>query len=166
MSIISLDVLLESWDRQCQIVDNMSRLIDESNRKIRPAAESWPLDFHLAHIHEVRYGWLGQVSPEHQAKLGDVILQEGDRWQAIDSLDEIREQLRISGLAVREAVEQLVSNGVGPIGGYDHPIFFLQHMVWHEGWHVGMLMLGLRVAGQEPPDAWEEEKIWGLWRVE
>ncbi|MEZ5162818.1 MAG: hypothetical protein R2688_03510 [Fimbriimonadaceae bacterium] len=30
---------------------------------------------------------------------------------------------------------------------YDHPIYFLQHMVWHDGYHFSSLMQCLRNGG-------------------
>lgn len=39
-------------------------------------------------------------------------------------------------------------------------------MIWHEGWHVWLIFLGLRLAEQEPPQEWEEEKVWGEGRTE
>jgi uncharacterized damage-inducible protein DinB len=156
------DALLESWDRQCRIVQAVASRIDESNRHVKPSEDGWPLDLHLAHVHFVRRGWLSQFSPKHGEGLGKAAID----GKPLDSLDEIRGHLEASGKAVREAVREGLENGVGASGGYDHPVFFLQHMVWHEGWHVGLLFLGLRVAGQEPTDEWEEANVWGEWRVE
>ena len=39
-------------------------------------------------------------------------------------------------------------------------------MVWHDGWHVGLIFLALRLNGQEPPEEWEEPNVWGQWRTE
>jgi hypothetical protein len=39
-------------------------------------------------------------------------------------------------------------------------------MVWHDGWHVGLIFLALRLNGQEPREEWEEPNVWGLWRTE
>lgn len=158
------DALLESWSRQTQIVDSVAGRIDETNRHALPSPDGWPLDRHLAHIHEVRYFWLSKVSPEHAATLGESFEEDGET--PLPSLDAIREELAKSGRAVGEAFLSLLERGVTSVGGYDHPLLFLQHMVWHEGWHVGLLFLGLRLAGQEPAEEWEEENVWGVWRTE
>lgn len=158
------EALLESWDRQCRIVNAIASRIDESNRKVKPSDDGWPLDFHLAHIHLVRRFWLSQVWPERGAALGKSFVVD---WVTpIEDLDAIRDHLKASGDAIREAVRELLEKGTGAVGGYDHPVLFLQHMVWHEGWHVGLLFLGLRRAGQEPPEEWEEAHVWGEWRTE
>jgi uncharacterized damage-inducible protein DinB len=157
------DALLDSWDRQCRIVDALTSLVDESNRHVKPSEDGWPLDHQLAHIHLVRQYWLSQVAPDQAKTLSDTFT---DGWTTpITDLDAIKSSLKESAVAVREGTKQALQNGV-PVGGYDHPVLFLQHMVWHEGWHVGLIMLGLRLAGQEPTDEWQEERIWGEWRTE
>jgi uncharacterized damage-inducible protein DinB len=159
-----LDALLDSWDRQCRIVKAVASRVDESNRNVRPSQDGWPLDLQLAHMHGVRKEWLTQVSPERGAALGSAF--EVPWKSAIGDLDAIRALLDDSAKAIREAMRELLTNGTGAIGGYDHPVLFLQHMVWHDGWHVGLIFLGLRLAGQEPSDEWEEANVWGEWRTE
>lgn len=125
------------------------------------------MDRHLAHVHEVRYGWLKNVSPGHVKALGETF--EGDWTTPVEDLATIKAELDKSGEAIGDAMRELFASGAQKVGGYDHPVLFLQHMVWHEGWHVGLLMLGLRLAGQEPPEEWEEweeTNVWGEWRTE
>ncbi|RYG49027.1 hypothetical protein EON79_02675 [bacterium] len=158
------EALLESWDRQCRIVDSVAALIDDSNREVKPSEDGWTLLHHLAHIHLVRRYWLSQVVPERGKALGASF---SDGWTTpIDDLDGIKSLLKESAVAVREGVRESLENGTGAVGGYDHPVLFLQHMIWHEGWHVGLLFLGLRLAGQEPAEEWEETHVWGEWRTE
>jgi len=35
---------------------------------------------------------------------------------------------------------------------YDHPILFLQHMIWHEGYHHGQIKLALKLMGHTLTD--------------
>lgn len=157
-----LDALLESWDRQCQILNAVGSLVDESNRGVKPSEDGWPLDHQLAHVHEVRREWLSKIAPERELPSAFT-----DGWRTpISDLDEIKRLLGESATAVREGVRDRLTDGTGEIGGYDHPVLFLQHMVWHEGWHVGLIMLALRLNGQEPAPEWEENHIWGRWRTE
>ena len=157
------EALLESWDRQSRMVDAVASRIDESNRHAKPSEDGWPLDHQLAHIHEVRYWWLGQFAPELAATLGDGFTED---QKPIEDLDAMRSHLKASAATVRKAVADALEKGTEEQGGYDHPVMFLQHMVWHEGWHVGLIFLGLRLAGREPGEEWEEPNIWGLWRTE
>jgi uncharacterized damage-inducible protein DinB len=162
------EALLESWDRQCRIVDAVASRIDASNRHAKPSEDGWPLDQHLAHMHGVRRFFLRQVAPEHAAALETAYAD--DEGTPIADLDAIREHLKASGEAVREAVREGMEKGCGPMSGgnvtYDNPVLLMQHMVWHDGWHVGLIFLGLRLAGQEPPEEWDEPNVWGRWRTE
>ena len=162
------EALLDSWDRQCKIVDAVGTLIDEQNRRAKPSDDGWPLDKQLAHMHLVRKFFLSQVAPHHATGLGDSYAD--DIGTPIADLHAIKANLRASGAAVRAAVEEALAKGVGPMVGpnvtYDNPVLLLQHMVWHDGWHVGLIFLALRLNGQEPPEEWDEPNVWGLWRTE
>src|SRR5579863_5483369 len=161
------EALLDSWDRQCTIVNNVASLIDDENRHVKPSEDGWPLDAHLAHMHGVRRFFLSKVAPEHAADLPSAYADK--EGTPLADLDAIKECLRASGKAVRDAVQTGLDKG-GPMAGphvtYENPVLLLQHMVWHDGWHVGLIFLGLRQNGQEPPEEWEEPNVWGLWRTE
>ncbi len=159
-----MDALLDSWDRQCRIVSVVASKVDESNRKLKPSEDGWPLDRQLAHMHGTRRYFLGNVAPERAKLIGSSFVDGSQN--PIEDLDEIKQLLELSGIAVREAVKDALESGVEQFGFYDNPVLYLQHMVWHEGWHVGLIMLALRLGGQEPPEEWEETKIWGEWRTE
>ena len=159
-----IEALLDSWDRQCRIVNEVAARVDENNRHLKPSEDGWPLDYQLAHIHQVRHYFLGNVAPEAAAAVGDSFV---DGWETpVNDLSKIKALLLDSGQAVRDEVRKALEGNVDKFGWYDNPVLFLQHMVWHEGWHVGLIFLGLRLAGQEPPQEWEEEKVWGEWRTE
>jgi hypothetical protein len=65
---------------------------------------------------------------------------------------------------VRDALEELLRSGAQAAGPYSHPIHLFNHLMWHEGWHAGLILLGLRRAGMEPSEEWEEKHIWEVWR--
>jgi uncharacterized damage-inducible protein DinB len=156
--------LLASWERQTRILTNLFGLIGEEERGLKASVDGWPVVEHLAHIHEVRYGWLSKASKPHAAELGEVFEQHGEEWKPIADLDEIKRQLALSAAAVGNAVRELIAAGAGRVGPYSHPVHFLQHMIWHEGYHFAILTLALRLAGKEPGGEWEEENVWGVWR--
>ena len=161
------EALLESWNRQCRIVNSVASLIDEANRGVKPSEDGMALDAQLAHMHGVRKYFLSQVAPEHAAGLTSAYADKDGTPLA--DLDAIKACLRASEVAVREAVKAGLEKGGAMAGGnvvYDNPVLFLQHMVWHDGWHVGLIFLALRLNGQEPPEEWEEPNVWGLWRTE
>ena len=158
-------LLLTSWDRQCQIIDNLAGLVTEEVRHAKPSADGMPLDEQLAHIHEVRWYWLGMVSKEHREGLGDTYKKVGEKYVPINDLDEIKRQIRLSAAAVRKCVSDQLAEGKGEVGPYTSPVMFLQHMLWHDGYHFALILLGLRIAGVEPGEEWEEKNVWGIWRA-
>ncbi|MHB8635762.1 MAG: DinB family protein [Fimbriimonadaceae bacterium] len=161
------ELLLDSWDRQCQIVNSVASLIDDKNRQVKPSDDGMALDGQLAHMHSVRKYFLSQVAPNHAAALTSAYADK--EGTPLADLNEIKACLTASGAAVRGAVVEGLTTG-GPMTGanvvYDNPVLFLQHMVWHDGWHVGLIFLALRLNGQEPPEEWEEPNVWGRWRTE
>ena len=163
-----IEALIDSWDRQCRILVAVSSRIDESNRLAKPSEDGWPMDKHLAHMHKTRKYFLSQVAPTLAANLGDSYAD--DLGTPIADLEAIKSNLNASGLAIREAVSQGIANGCAPMVGeyvtYDNPVLLLQHMIWHEGWHVGLIFLALRLAGQEPSEEWDEPNVWREWRTE
>ena len=162
------EALLDSWDRQCKIVNAVATLVNEENRKVKPSEDGWSLDQQLAHMHNTRKFWLLQVAPQHAEKLGKAYAD--NQGTPIADLDAIKSYLKASGDAVRDAVKEGLEKGNEPMKGehatYDNPVLLLEHMVWHDGWHVGLIFLALRLNGEEPPEEWEEPNVWGLWRTE
>jgi uncharacterized damage-inducible protein DinB len=161
------NALLDSWDRQCKIVNSVATLIDESNRHVQPSEDGWSLDRQLSHMHGVRRFFLSQVAPEHAKGL--VSASADNEGTPLADLDSIKKCLVDSGLAIRSAVEEGLATGKPMTSEnitYDNAVMLLQHMVWHDGWHVGLIFLGLRLNGQEPPEEWEEPNVWGQWRTE
>lgn len=161
------DLLFESWHRQCAILDSVASLINQQNRGFKPSEDGWPIDAHLAHMHGTRCYFLSQVAPDLCEGLPSAFVE--DTRTPHSDLDYIKSCLTASGQAIEVAVRRGLEPG-GPLSGghvvYDSPVLLLQHMVWHEGWHVGLIFLALRVNGQEPPEEWEERKVWGQWRTE
>ncbi|MDR3688918.1 MAG: DinB family protein [Fimbriimonas sp.] len=162
-----VEALLESWDRQCRIVDAVASLVDDANRHVKPSDDGMPLDSQLAHMHGVRRYFLSQVAPVHAENLVSAYADKDGTPLA--DLGAIKACLNSSAQAVRSAVQAGLERG-GPMAGghvvYDNAVLFLQHMVWHDGWHVGLIFLALRLNGQEPPEEWEEPNVWGQWRTE
>lgn len=162
-----MDVLLESWDRQGQVLDNVAGLVTEELKDKRPDPDGMPIYEQFAHIHNTRRFWLSKTSPGHLEGYGRSYIQVSeDDWQPIQVISELRGLLKSSGQAVRDATQKALDAGVTQFGGYDHPALFLQHMLWHEGYHFALILLALRLAGAELSEEWEERNVWGLWRVE
>jgi uncharacterized damage-inducible protein DinB len=158
------EVILESWDRQVQILTNICSLIGETEKNLKPSEDGMPLYEQMCHVHEVRHGWLSSVSPELAETLGHTYKEAGETWEPIEDLEEIRKQLALSASAIGTAMREHLRAGTGRVGPYTHPIHFLQHMIWHEGYHFALITLALRLGGKEPAEVWEERNVWGIWR--
>lgn len=159
-------MLLDSWDRQCSILDSVASIVTEENRQFKPSEDGWSIDRQLAHCHNVRIFWASQVAPN----LGEIErFGVDDAGEILASLEEVRSALAKSADIVRTVVADGLTAGnplVGENVTYDNPVLLLQHMIWHEGWHVGLIFLALRLNGQEPQEEWEEPNVWGRWRTE
>src|SRR5688500_2960204 len=84
----AITALLESWDRQADIIDRLASVVDDDLLLAKPSADGWTIGFHLCHIHEARYWWLRQVSKEHVEGLGDLFTsQEGDEDDWVPTVD-------------------------------------------------------------------------------
>lgn len=156
--------LLDSWDRQVNILDNVLAYVNEDTKNARPAPEGWSIYEHFCHIHETRYWWLKTASPIRAEALGDLYLEQEGQYTAIPDLALIKEQLAISAKAIRDEMEEALDEDKLTLKPYDHPVLFLQHMVWHEGYHYGLITLALRNVGAEPDNAWSDSNVWELWR--
>ena len=140
------EALLDSWDRQCRIVDAVMTRIDDSNKHFKPSEDGMALDEQLAHMHNTRKWFLKNVAPEIGTPLGKSYID--DKGTPVQNLEELKGMVRASGVAIRQATDELIKKGMVKAGYYDNPILFLQHMVWHDGWHVGLIFLALRLNGQ------------------
>jgi uncharacterized damage-inducible protein DinB len=156
--------LLNTWNANTAIVNNIASLIDDSIFDVSPAPGEFSAGYHLCHMHGVRMGWLSEVSPEAAVGIDPIL----ERWDSppVRDLPRVRAALAASGEAVGKATRDLLESGATETGPYKNPVFFLQHMLWHDGWHCGLLMLCLRLAGREPGEEWEEPNVWSFWRTE
>lgn len=152
-----LDVLLDSWDRNNPILLNLLRILPENGLEVR-ATESGPSVAQLCtHIHYVRLAFVEEGAPEIATKL------PVEEWAAERDRNRIAQMLTESAKAVRDAVKSRVETGREMNLHYDHPILFLQHMIWHEGYHHGQIKLALKRAGTPISDEQAGPLTWGVW---
>jgi uncharacterized damage-inducible protein DinB len=84
-------------------------------------------------------------------------------WEVERDSDRIAQMLNESAKAVRDAVKSRVDTGQQMNFHYDHPILFLQHMIWHEGYHHGQIKLALKLAGRPIHDDEVGPVTWDIW---
>jgi uncharacterized damage-inducible protein DinB len=152
-----LDALLDSWDRNNRILVNLLRAIPEDALDLRPMSNSPSIRGLFAHIHYCRLIFLEEDVPELARPM-----PEGE-WRAERDRDVIAARLNDSAAAMRDAVVARLASGKPMDTHYDHPILFLQHMIWHEGYHHGQIKLTLKLAGQPFDDEEIGVVTWDVW---
>lgn len=163
MEIVA-EELLASWDRQSKILLNTLGLVTTDLLDAKPSQDGGTIAEQFSHIHGCRKFWISKVAPGLESSLGDLEEKIDGEWISERNLDRIRAQILASSAAIRTAVANALDAGTSQFGPYSHPVQFLQHMLWHEGYHYALVALALRLAGHEPTEAWEETNVWGLWR--
>jgi uncharacterized damage-inducible protein DinB len=164
-----LEALLDSFQRNNTILLNLLRTLPEGGMDAKAIEGSQSVGVQFSHIQNTRLFWLQQVAPEFGEGLIQLFRQDGDDRIAERDPQRIEEALRASAQAVCDAVKDRLESGQpmkGKHASYDHPALFLQHMLWHEGYHVGQMKLALKRMGYVLPEALEEQAIWSLWRTE
>jgi len=151
-----LDALLDSWERNNTILVNLLRALPESALDIRAGDDSPTIAALFTHMHYVRLVFVLEDAPEFARELPE-------EWVAAPDRRRIAQMLNESAKAVRDAVKGKLEKGEAMNLHYDHPILFLQHMIWHEGYHHGQIKLALKLAGRPMTDAEAGPLTWRVW---
>jgi len=152
-----LEALLDSWDRNNTILVNLLRAIPEGGLESRVAADSPSVREMFTHIHYVRMVFISEDAPEF-AK--EVLYKE---WMNERDPARIAQMLDESAKSVRDATQGRVESARPMDLHYDHPILFLQHMIWHEGYHHGQIKLALKLTGRPMSDKEAGPLTWRVW---
>jgi uncharacterized damage-inducible protein DinB len=152
-----LSLILDSWDRNNQILINLLRALPSGGLEARALPNSPTVARMFTHMHYVRLIFLAEDAPQFNPEV------PAREWLDILNPDEIASQLEQSAKAVRDAVESLILSGTPMILHYDNPLLYLQHMIWHEGYHHGQIKLALKAAGLPFDDEQIGPLTWDLW---
>jgi uncharacterized damage-inducible protein DinB len=152
-----LETLLESWDRNNTILLNLLHAIPTGGLEARATAGSPSVAQMFTHIHFVRLVFVFEDAPEFSVELPE------DEWLEERDVTRITQMLNDSAKTVREAVKNRIETHQDMDMHYDHPIFFLQHMIWHEGYHHGQIKLALKLTGSPIADQDVGAGTWGVW---
>jgi uncharacterized damage-inducible protein DinB len=152
-----LEALLESWDRNNTILVNLLGALPEGALEARAMEGSPSIAELFTHIHYVRLVFVLEDAPEFARDMPK------EEWAAERDPGRIAQMLNDSAKAVRDAVKSRVEEGREMNLHYDHPILFLQHMLWHEGYHHGQMKLALKLAGRPMSDEQAGPLTWGVW---
>ena len=152
-----LEALLDSWDRNNTILVNLLRAVPEGGLEARAMEGSPTVAEMFMHMHYVRLIFLSEDAPEFAGEL-----PQGE-WRSERDRDRMAAMLNESARRVREAVKDRIETGQPMKEHYDHPILYLQHMVWHEGYHHGQIKLALKAAGRPFDDEEIGPVTWDVW---
>jgi len=152
-----LDVLLDSWDRNNVIAVNLLRAIPSDAFDTKGSADSPSVAQLFAHMHYVRLAFVDEDAHEFARAVPE------QEWAGEHDVDTLARKLDDSARAVREAVAGRVRAGKPMDRHYDHPILFLQHMIWHEGYHHGQIKLALKANGHPLANRDIGRGTWGVW---
>ena len=152
-----LEALLDSWDRNNTILVNLLRALPEGGLEARVMEGSPSVAEMITHIHYVRLVFISEDAPEFARALPD------EEWAAEHEPARLPQMLNDSAQAVRDAVKSRVESGQEMNLHYDHPILFLQHMIWHEGYHHGQIKLALKATGCALTNKEAGAVTWQVW---
>jgi len=152
-----LAAVLDSWERNNLILLNLLRALPPGGLEARAMELSPPVGTLFAHMHYVRLIFVQEDAPEFARPM-----PQGE-WRGVRDPEKIAAWLVESAAAVRDAVVGRLRSGKPMDQHYDHPILFLQHMVWHEGYHHGQIKLALKAAGKALEDEAIGRVTWDVW---
>jgi len=152
-----LEALLDSWDRNNKILVNLLRAVPEGGLDARALEDSPSVAEMFTHIHYVRLVFVSEDAPEFSNEVPK------EEWGAERDRDRIAQMLNESAKTVSDAVRGRLDAGRAMDLHYDHPILFLQHMIWHEGYHHGQIKLALKKAGKAISNKEAGPLTWRVW---
>ena len=152
-----LEVILDSWDRNNRILVNLLRALPAGGLEARGMPGSPSVAEMFTHMHFVRLIFLSEDVPEFASPLPP------REWLNEPNPDRIAEELERSARAVRDALQSLIRSHQEMKLHYDHPLLYIQHMIWHEGYHHGQIKLALKVSGHPFEDQEIGPLTWDIW---
>jgi uncharacterized damage-inducible protein DinB len=152
-----LEALLDSWDRNNTILVNLVEALPEGALEVRSMEGSPSIAEMFTHLHFVRLIFVSEDAPEFGRTLPE------KEWMAEHDSSRIVQMLNESAKTVRDAVKGRIEVNKEMNIHYDHPILFLQHMIWHEGYHHGQIKLALKLAGRPISDEEIGPISWDVW---
>jgi uncharacterized damage-inducible protein DinB len=152
-----LEALLDSWDRNNAILVNLLRAVPAGGLEIKAMDGSPSIAQLFTHIHYVRLVFVSEDAPEFAKEMPE------EEWAIERDPNRIAQMLNDSAKVVRDAVKGRIEARRNTDLHYDHPILFLQHMIWHEGYHHGQIKLALKLAGHAISNKQAGPVTWRVW---
>jgi uncharacterized damage-inducible protein DinB len=152
-----LDDLLDSWDRNNNILVNLLRLVPKDALELRATQGGPSLAEMFTHMHYARLVLVSEDAPEFATEV------PREEWVPERDPDRIAKMLNHSAKVVRDVAKSKIASGGQMKVHYDHPVLFLQHLIWHEGYHHGQIKLALKLAGHPVADEIAGPLTWHVW---
>jgi len=152
-----LDALLDSWERNNRILVGLLRALPEGSLELTASNDGMSVAEMFDHMYYARMVSTAEAAPE--------FCPEPPREDRVRERDagRLAEMLNRSAGLVRDAVRARLQAGRPTDVRYDHPVLFLQHMIWHEGYHHGQIKLALKRAGRPLDDEEIGPVTWDVW---
>lgn len=154
-----LDALLDCWERNHRVLMNLVGALPLGGLDARAAADSPSVSQMLMHLHHERMVSLTEEAPEFA---GQVPAQE---WASQSDPQQIQMLLAESAQRVGDAVRSRIESGQMTDLHYDHPLLFLQLMMFHDAYHHGQIKLALKLSGCALDDDIAGPLTWDVWRL-
>lgn len=153
-----LEIVLEAWERSNEILVNLLRSVPQGELGAKALEGSPTVAAMFHHMHHERMISLYEEAPEFGGEL------PAKEWESEDDVEKMAAKLVESARRIREAVRSRVEQGRALDRSYDHPILFLQLLMFHEAYHHGQIKLALKTQGQPIPDEMAGPLTWDVWR--
>jgi uncharacterized damage-inducible protein DinB len=161
-----LEALLDSWDRNNTIMVGLLHALPEGGLEAKASSSSPNVAALFAHVCYLRLALVCESDPEFATRHPEIVPSDDDEWLEEHDLERMTHKLNDSAKVLRDAVKRWVETGQNVKAGspgYDHPILLLQHMIWHEGYHVGQIKLALKLTGSPMTDQQAGAVTWSIW---
>ena len=156
-----LEALLDSWDRNNTILVNLVSVLPPGALQVRATQDSPSVAQMLTHMHYVRLILVSEDAPETAPNLANELPKQ--EWAAEHDPNRIAQMLNDSAKIVRDAAKFKLESGRPMNVRYDHPVLFLQHLIWHEGYNHGQIKLALKLARLPIDDNVAGPVTWHVW---
>ncbi len=142
------------------------RAIPENGLSAKASSNSPSVGAMFSHVCYLRLALICESDPEFGTQHPEIVPNDDDEWLEEHDLKRITEKLNHSARVLRNALKRWVETGQSIKAGspgYEHPILLLQHMIWHEGYHVGQIKLALKLTGRPMTDQEAGTVTWSVW---
>jgi uncharacterized damage-inducible protein DinB len=161
------DAILETWRRNTEVLTNILQALPEGGIDAMDTGGKWTVAHHLADMQGATLEWLKASAPSFVVGLEELYFDDPSSsagWGAERDVPKIIAAFQASSVAVENAVRHHLETNEAFGEVYAHPIFFLQHMIWHQAYHMGQIVWALKQSEMRFSDEQTFEMIWKVLR--